>query len=280
MPFQPTPNTSSARSHPSCGGTCFSREDDAPFRLNLTRPVGANQLRVTAKELRLATAWLASIRPTASGRRHAAHPSAVAQFLYSIYSKIAFHPALWCGAEMSASGKDNTGAITEFIRRHHEKSSKGDEEALLTNYAPKVDHYDIQRELGKSKARLTWLLSKASARQTEPRFGPAALRKRWPEMQATNRREIALLFVQRIVASNDEIEFSHKFRDASERTAKSQHSSPPTNDGSSNESAGEEPLYVRPPKPGLLILATERNSYRPPVESNACANAKAERARA
>ncbi len=139
----------------------------------------------------------------------------------------------------------------------------------------------IQRELGRSKARLSRLEAKQSTAPSNTPFDPTVLRHRWPQMPADERRNIVRLFVGRIVVADDEIEFSYRFRDPSERTTKGQHSHRPTNSESPGESATEEPLYVRLPKPGQLcsrtgmtrstlnelILPTERNSYRPPVES-------------
>lgn len=196
------------------------------------------------------------------------------------------------------SGDPDLGAQRQLLQRTQQKARDIDEkisetERLYMDKRISVERFEklhrpleevrrtIQRELGKIKARLTRLQSKSPIGETAPPFDPAALRKRWPQMAAKNRGEIARLFVQRIVVSHDEIEFSHKLRDPSERTAKAQHSSPPTNSASTSESAGEEPLYIRLPKPGQLcartgmtrsalnelILPTERNSYQPPVES-------------
>lgn len=196
------------------------------------------------------------------------------------------------------SGDPDLAAQRQLLQRTQQKARDLDEEIskaerLYMDKRISVERFEklhrpleenrraIQRELGKIKARLTRLESKPSTGGTAPPFDPTALRNRWPQMSATSRREIARLFVQRIVVAKDEIEFSHRFRDPSERTAKAQHSSPPTNKESSGEAVGEEPLYIRLPKPGQLcvrtgmtrsalnelILPNERNSYQPPVES-------------
>ena len=139
----------------------------------------------------------------------------------------------------------------------------------------------IQRELGKITARLKRLEAKPSTDGGKPPFDPMALRDRWPQMSATARRDIARSFVQRIVLAEDEIEFTHRFRDPSERTAKVRHSPEPTNSPAAIGTENDEPLYIRLPKLGQrcsrtgmtrsalneLILPTEKNSYRPPVES-------------
>lgn len=141
----------------------------------------------------------------------------------------------------------------------------------------------VQRELGKLKARLTRLEAKSSQDQGRNQFDPTEIHNRWPKMTAKTRYDFVHRFVHRIVVAADEIEFAYPFpsRDSSERTAKGQHSPGPTNRDLSSESAGDEPLYIRLPKPGQrcsrtgmtrsalneLILPTERNSYRPQVES-------------
>jgi len=103
------------------------------------------------------------------------------------------------------------------------------------------------------------------------------LKKRWPGISLPLRRDIVRSFVHRIIVSDDEIDFSYRFRDSSERTAKPQHSPAPTN----SPLPSDEPLYIRLPKAGQrcsrtgmtrsalneLILPSERNAYNPPVES-------------
>ncbi|MEO7319965.1 MAG: recombinase family protein [Chthoniobacteraceae bacterium] len=139
----------------------------------------------------------------------------------------------------------------------------------------------VQRELGKIKARLTRLKATQPKEPDQTPFDPTMLRNGWPKLSPNTRRSIARSFVERIVVNGDEIEFSYKFRDPPERPAKDQHSPAPTNADSSSESGDGEPLYIRLPKPrqrcprtGMtrsalneLILPTEKNSYRPPVES-------------
>ena len=135
----------------------------------------------------------------------------------------------------------------------------------------------IQRKLGTIKAKLARLEAKQPASQNEAPSNPATLKKRWPELVPALRRDIVRSFLHRIVISDEEIEFSYRFRDSSERTAKRQHSSSPTNSPLPND----EPLYIRLPKAGQrcprtgmtrsalneLILPSERNAYNPPVES-------------
>ena len=135
----------------------------------------------------------------------------------------------------------------------------------------------IQRKLGTIKAKLARLEANQPTSQNEAPFNPATLKKRWPEIAPALRRDIVRSFVHRIVVSDSEIEFSYRFRDSSERTAKHQHSPSPTNSLLSSE----EPLYIRLPKAGQrcprtgmtrsalneLILPSERNAYNPPVES-------------
>lgn len=135
----------------------------------------------------------------------------------------------------------------------------------------------IQRKLGTIKAKLARLEAKQPASESNAPFTPAMLKKRWPGISMGLRREIVRSFVHRIIVSADEIEFSYRFRDSSERTAKHQHSSSPTN----SPLPSDEPLYIRLPKAGQrcprtgmtrsalneLILPSERNAYSPPVES-------------
>lgn len=135
-----------------------------------------------------------------------------------------------------------------------------------------------QRELGRIKAKLSRLEAKGPAAETSPAFDLDTLRKRWSTFTNKDQRNIAQLLMSRIVVAKDEIEFTCRFRDSSERTAKAQHVPGPT----SSSPAGEnEPIYIRLPKAGQLcprtgmtrsalnelILQTERNHYRPPVES-------------
>jgi hypothetical protein len=142
------------------------------------------------------------------------------------------------------------------------------------------EHRAVQRELGKMKAKFARLKSKHLP-DNIPAFDPGDLRNRWPEIRTKERSEIARAFVDKIIVADDEIEFIHRFRNSSERTAKSQQSSGPTSSDSKTGEMGAEPFSIPLPKPGHrcprtgmtrsrlneLILPTERNNYRPPVES-------------
>ncbi len=201
------------------------------------------------------------------------------------------------------SGDPDLAAQRKLLQRTEENARGVDEEIAKTerlymDNRISVERFDklhrpledqrraVQRELGTIKARLARLQAKAAPDRSATPFDPTALRKRWPEMPARARSEIVRLFVHRIVVAPDEIEFSYIIRDPSERRAKGQHFPGPTNSDSSSESARDEPLYIRLPKPGQrcsrtgmmrsalneLILPSERNSYRPPVESKCLRN--------
>jgi site-specific DNA recombinase len=144
-----------------------------------------------------------------------------------------------------------------------------------------AERVSMQREIGRIRAKIKRLESKAPTNEKPASFNPKSLRDRWPTLVPAARHEIARTFVERIVVSDDEIEFAYRFRDPFERTAKPQQIPGPTNSRERSESTGDEPLYIRLPKPGQLcprtgmtrsalnelILPTGRNSYRPLVES-------------
>lgn len=143
------------------------------------------------------------------------------------------------------------------------------------------DRRAAHRALDKIKAKVARAEGKQTLGANDLSFDPSTLRKRWPEIPVNARSEIVRSFVERIVVGDDELEFSYRFRDSSERMTKSQPSPDPTTDPTFDQSEGDEPLYIRLPRPGKrcsktgmtrsslneLILPTERNSYRPPVES-------------
>jgi site-specific DNA recombinase len=139
----------------------------------------------------------------------------------------------------------------------------------------------LQREIGRIKAKISRIADKRHPDEQKPAFDPKTLRQRWPLLPATARREIVQGFVSRINVGTDELEFTYRFREISERTAKARHLPGPTFSPSPGARDGDEPLYIRLPKPGQLcpltgmtrsalnelILASERNNYQPPVES-------------
>lgn len=102
------------------------------------------------------------------------------------------------------------------------------------------------------------------------------MRKRWPTIPIKAQRDIVRALVSRVVVAHDEIEFSFRFRDSSERTVQTQHFPGPTSSRRASKTDPDEPLYIRLPKPGqlckltgmtrsalnALILQTERNGYR------------------
>jgi site-specific DNA recombinase len=200
-------------------------------------------------------------------------------------------------ATESISGDPELAQQHELLRRMEKESDRIDEEISKAErlyedgritverfesiHRPLQDkHRAVQRELGKIKAKLARLKSKHPL-DNIPQFDPRDLRTRWPDIPMKERRNIARAFVDKIVVSNDEIEFIHRFRNSSERTAKSQQSPAPTSSGSKTDEASTEPFSIPLPKPGHrcprtgmtrsrlneLILPTERNNYRPPVES-------------
>ena len=131
------------------------------------------------------------------------------------------------------------------------------------------------------KAKISRVAGKRDSDEQKPSFEPRTLRQRWPLLPATARREIVHGFVSRINVGSDELEFTYRFREISERTAKARHFHGPTVSPSPNARESDEPLYIRLPKPGQLcpltgmtrsalnelILGSERNNYQPPVES-------------
>jgi len=138
-----------------------------------------------------------------------------------------------------------------------------------------------QRELGKVKAKLSRLQAKGDAVEPQPPFDPETLRKRWPTISPKAQRAIVRGFLLRINVGPDEIEFTYRFREISERTAKTRHFPGPTSSGTQAGADADEPDYIRLPKPGQrcpktgmtrsalngLILPNARNNYQPPVES-------------
>jgi hypothetical protein len=140
---------------------------------------------------------------------------------------------------------------------------------------------ELVREIGRIKAKISRIAGKRDSDEQKPAFDPTTLRQRWPLLPTTARREIVQGFVSRINVGTDELEFTYRFREISERTAKAQHLPGPTLSPLPRGGEGDEPLYIRLPKPGQLcpltgmtrsalnelILASERNNYQPPVES-------------
>jgi hypothetical protein len=139
----------------------------------------------------------------------------------------------------------------------------------------------LKREIGRIKAKVIRIAGKRDSDEQKPAFDPKTLRQRWPLLPATARREIVHGFVSRINVGSDELEFTYRFREISERTAKAQHLPGPTLSPSPHARESDEPLYIRLPKAGQLcpltgmtrsalnelILPSERNNYDPPVES-------------
>lgn len=102
--------------------------------------------------------------------------------------------------------------------------------------------------------------------------------ERWNSRPSTNRRKIMATFLQRIECERDELRFSYHNPEPSDPkdASRLQQIS-----GSTNQAGDGRPVYIRLPKSGErcphsgltrsklneLILPSERNAFRPPVES-------------
>lgn len=138
----------------------------------------------------------------------------------------------------------------------------------------------LKGELGRTKSKSVKLKAREKSDAPQSALDPDVLRERWLLVPPDTRRNLVRTFVSRIIVSDDEIQFYFPFRDPSETGAKSQQDLRPTF-SSKSEVPGDEPLYIRLPKPGKrcdrtgmtraalneLILPSERNGYQPPVES-------------
>jgi site-specific DNA recombinase len=147
-------------------------------------------------------------------------------------------------------------------------------------------HRPLDLQIGKGAAKLSELEKRLSKLPpSKPRhgsMGAAELAKRWPHFPAATRRRLARSFVERIVVGEGDIEIFYWFGDSPSKDVPStQQTKSPTNQPIPRRRSADAPVYVRLPKSGErckysgltrsklndLILPTERNNYRPPVES-------------
>lgn len=117
----------------------------------------------------------------------------------------------------------------------------------------------IQAELGRIKTKLARVESKQTTQTPNPPFDPTALRERWPQLPAKMRRQIVVSFLDRIVVAADELEFSYRFRDSSERAAKAQHSPGPTNSTGGAALTAADPLI----RSTSAFQSPESNAHSP-----------------
>lgn len=195
------------------------------------------------------------------------------------------------GDQALAEQRNALREALEKIQRIEEKISKA--QRLFMDERISVDGFEkmhrplederraLQRELARVKAKLSRLEAKGEAVEPQAPFDPESLRKRWPTISPKAQRDIVRGFLSRINVGRDEIEFTYRFREISERTAKTRHFPDPTSSGTHGGADADEPDYIRLPKSGQrcprtgmtrsalneLILPNARNHYQPPVES-------------
>jgi hypothetical protein len=114
--------------------------------------------------------------------------------------------------------------------------------------------------------------------ETEP---ATTFEKRWNRLSVAGRNRIARAFVDRLIVGDDAVELTYLISDSTSKDAPlAQQTRSPTNQAETSAES-EGPLYIRLPKPGQLcevsglsraklnelILPSDRNHFRPPVES-------------
>jgi hypothetical protein len=152
----------------------------------------------------------------------------------------------------------------------------------------------LQREIGRIKAKISRIAGKRDSDEQKQVFDPKTAKT---ALAAAVRqplgRQIVHGFVSRINVGSDELEFTYRFREISERTAKSQHLHGQHFLLRQALPDGDEPLYIRLPKSGATLpphrydtLGAQRahpsiraEQLRPTVESKISESVRAAKAR-